>query len=297
MNARRLRLSIRFSLAALIGFSCSAGCAMGSVENGSATAAKPTAATPSSSDGAHGAATAGGQRSAATTSSTPITSAEAPPTQNTQDTQDTQESSEPEPPAAPMPLFGAIMIQQVKDYDLWRTGFDAQLDARKSAGIVAQGIMRGLAERHLVAVWLAVTDVDRIKTYLSDKSLRESMKQAGVQGRPEVHLWSNVEAKMEPGRRDLRAAFCVVRVQDLAQFKTAFAETASARSAAGIVGYSLSQDVDDKHLIYVYLQSESAEQLQAYATARETRQQWRDASAQGVPRVTFVEEGELTLYK
>jgi len=50
---------------------------------------------------------------------------------------------------------GLQVLQQVRDFDAWRAEFDATSQERKRAGFVAQGVMRGVDDPRLVAVWLA----------------------------------------------------------------------------------------------------------------------------------------------
>ncbi|HEX4351524.1 MAG TPA: hypothetical protein VHZ95_01395, partial [Polyangiales bacterium] len=47
-------------------------------------------------------------------------------------------------PKVALPMFGAAVIHKVKDFDTWKSVFDANLDARRRAGFVAQGVMRGV---------------------------------------------------------------------------------------------------------------------------------------------------------
>jgi hypothetical protein len=207
------------------------------------------------------------------------------------------EPAEPEP-ETPLPMFGAALILKVKDFDAWKTAFDAGLATRKQAGFAAHGITRGVDNAQQVMVWLAVTDVVKAKAFFADKQLRQKMKEAGVEGKPEIHLWSNVAAKMDPGQRDLSAALIIARLaKDVAAFKPMFDATEQARTDAGIAGYSLSQDVDDKSTAYLYLQSEDAAKLKLYLDAKATKQSWRDAGVKGTPAVTLVREGEMTTYQ
>ena len=200
-------------------------------------------------------------------------------------------------PAGPLPMYGAIMLQRVNDFETWRAAFDESRVQRQRAGFVAQGVMRGVGDPQLVAVWLAVTDVERAKQYFADKAVRARLRAAGAVGPAEIGLSSNVAAKMEPGRTGLHAAFIKLRVDDVAAFKASFAAAEADRESAGIVGYSLGQDVDDDHLLHVYLQSEDPELLNAYVRAKQTKQSWRDAGVRGNPRVVLVKEGELTLVR
>jgi quinol monooxygenase YgiN len=195
----------------------------------------------------------------------------------------------------PLPLHGAIVTQKVEDFAAWRAVFDAELDARKRAGFAAQGVMRGIDDPKLVVVWLAVTDVAHAKAYLSDKTVLTRFRRAGAIGAPQIQISSNIDAKMEPGRKGLSAAVVTLRVKEWPPFKVAFAAQAGARRAAGVIGYALSQDVDDEHLFYVYLQSADPAQLKAYLASKETKQAWRDAGLESGPFVKFVREGELAL--
>jgi hypothetical protein len=197
---------------------------------------------------------------------------------------------------APLPMYGASLTHKVKDFEAWKSAFDADVEARKQAGFVAQGIMRGLDDDKSVTVWLAVTDVGKAKAYFGDKARKDTWKSAGVLGKPEIHLWSNVDAKMDPGKQGLSAAMISAKLKDLAAFKAAFDAGAQARSDAGIVGYGLSQDVDDKTLAYLYLQSEDPEKLKAYVTAKQTKQSWKDAGMKGAVTIGFMQEGEMTMY-
>jgi quinol monooxygenase YgiN len=256
-----------------------AGCAGSSEETGNTAATTPAAAA-----GDPGAEpnTAGGQQPVLT---------QAPPEP------EAAPAASIAPPPAPMPMFGAAVSHKVKDFDAWKTAFDADLEARKAAGFVAQGVMQGIDDPKLVTIWLAVTDVEKAKVFFADKALKEKMKTAGVQGKPEIHIWSNVDAKMDPGKQGLSAAMVSVKLKDFAAFKTAFDAGAQARTDAGIVGYGLSQDVDDKSTAYLYLQSEDAAKLKTYVTAKETKQAWKDAGAKGAPLVSLVKEGEMTMYQ
>ena len=202
---------------------------------------------------------------------------------------------EPDFAAGPLPMFGAIMLHKVKNYAAWRAAFDETLPERRRAGFVAQGIMRGVDDPNLIAVWLAVTDVAQAHAYFGNKWVRARIGKAGIVGRVQVRLSSNVSARMEPGRTGLTAALITLRVEDFPRFAALVEAAGSARDEpeSGIVGYALSQDVVDAHRAYLYLQGESAAPLRRYLAEPRTRQQWRDAGVRGSPFVTIVQEGEL----
>jgi hypothetical protein len=193
----------------------------------------------------------------------------------------------------PLPMYGAMVLQRVKNFDAWHEVFDQGRLARMDAGFVAHGIMRGVDNDRMIAVWFAVTDVELAKEFFASGELRAG----GIEGKPRVLLWNNVEAKMDPGRKGLSAALVTIKVKDLTAFKLAFDAAASARTAAGIVGYGLSSDVDDPSTAYVYLQSDDPGTLKAYLAAKDTRQSWKDAGQTGSASITLVREGEMTTYQ
>lgn len=199
------------------------------------------------------------------------------------------------PDDMPLPLFGAIVVQHVSEYPAWRAAFDAALPERRRAGFVAQGVLRGVQDPQLVAVWLAVTDAPRAKLFFADTALQQKMHRGTVIGRQVVQLSSNVAAQMEPGRTGLYAALLALVVEDFSVFKLAFAAQAEERLRAGVIGYALSHDVDDMQVAYVYLQAPSAEALRSYLAAKPTRQRWRDAGMRNNPAAMLVREEELRL--
>jgi quinol monooxygenase YgiN len=188
--------------------------------------------------------------------------------------------------AGPLALFSAVVLQRVRDYPKWRTKFDQQLEGRKQAGFAAQGILRGVEDDKMVAVWLAVTDLSNAKAFFA-----QAWRRLGVKAR--VKLSRNLAAEMPPDQENLSAAIVTLKLEELAYFRSAFDATAEARAEAGLVGYSLGQDVDDEQIVYAYLQSEQPEALKAYLSSRETRRIWKDAGVLQILNITLVREGEL----
>ena len=188
--------------------------------------------------------------------------------------------------SGPLALYSAVVLQRVRDYPKWRVKFDQQLEGRKQAGFAAQGILRGVEDQRMVGVWLAVTDVTDAKTFFAG-----AWRRLGVKAR--VKLSRNLAAEIPPDRQGLTAAIVTLKLEELAYFRTAFDATAEARAAAGLVGYSLGQDVDDEQIVYAYLQSEQPEALKRYLSSRETRRIWKDAGVLQIQSITLLREGEL----
>lgn len=197
----------------------------------------------------------------------------------------------------PQPPFGATVTHKVKDYDAWKTAFDADLAARKEAGILGHGVMRDVTNDKTVSVWLPAADEAKLKAFLADKALKDKMKAAGVQGKPEVLVMKPITAKMDPAKQGLSAAMVKATVKDFEAFKTAFVAGDEARTTAGIVGYGLAQDTTTATVVYLYLQSDDAAKLKAYVQSADTKKAWKEAGVKGAVKSQFVTEGEMTLYQ
>jgi len=202
----------------------------------------------------------------------------------------------------PMALYSVLVLQRVASYDAWRAAFDAQLPARRSAGFASQAVMRGAYDPKLVAVWLAATDVALARDYLAQLQTRDApaksaklAKPAARSGKPRAQLARNLMSKLDSTSPGLHAALVTLRVEDLPAFRGAFEADSKRRAGLGIVGYALTQDVDDEALIYVYLQSTDPSRLKAYLTSRTTKQSWHDAGVTATKSTTIVREGELSL--
>jgi len=202
------------------------------------------------------------------------------------------------PPAPQPPPFAAVIIHDVKDYDAWKTAFDGHLDARKQAGLLGEGVMRGVDNDKTVVVYVSANDSEQIKTFLASKELKDKMKEAGVKGKPTTYIFKDSGGKMAPQEKTgLYGAILQYNVKDFAAFKTALEGQDAARSGAGILGWALGQSVDKETVAYLYLQSDDAAKIKTYLDAKETKQAMKDAGVRGQPKTTVVQEGAMTMYQ
>lgn len=202
------------------------------------------------------------------------------------------------PPPPPMPVTAAIVVSTVKDYDAWRTSFDGHVDARKSAGIVGNSIMRGLDNDKTVAVYLPATDVEKLKAFLADPALKDRMKEAGAKGKPTIYVIKDLGGKPAPSTPGTEIVSAMIKydTKDYAAFKAAYEAQADARAAAGIIGYGIAQGVDKDTEAYLYLQANDAEKLKAHIDAKETKAALKAAGAKGAPKATYYKETATAMY-
>ncbi|HKU43751.1 MAG TPA: hypothetical protein VJR89_36580 [Polyangiales bacterium] len=217
-----------------------------------------------------------------------------PPTPEPAPAEPAAQVTQPEEPKhAP---YGLLVTHKVKDYAAWKAGFDAGTDARKQAGFYGHAVMQGASDPNTVVIWSPFADVDKAKAFLADPALKENQKKAGVVGKPTAQLSSASAAKMDPTKQGLSSALITAKVKDFDAFKTDFESASQARTDAGIEGYALSQDLDDKAVAYVYLQSSDPAKLKSYVEAKDTKAAWKTAGVVGQPKVTLLKEVEMVMY-
>jgi quinol monooxygenase YgiN len=202
------------------------------------------------------------------------------------------------PPAPQMPPYAAVVIHEVKDYDAWKPVFDSDVEARKQAGIVGEGVMRGVDNDKLLMIYMPATDAEKVKAMTESKELKAKMKEGGVKGKPTVLIFKDEGGKMAPpDKTGLYGALLQYNVKDFAAFKTALESQEPARNTAGILGYGLGQSVDKETQAFVYLQSDDAAKIKTYLDAKETKAAMKEAGVKGQPKVTIVQEGSMTMYQ
>jgi hypothetical protein len=251
----------------------------------------------------------GGSSEEETPAAAATTGAEAPPAPPAP-----EPAAEPAPPSPPapeppapaantaqpqMPTSAAVVIHTVKDYDAFKKVFDENQQVRKDGGALGDGVMRGVDNPKLVAVYLPTNDIAKLKEFTASKELKDKMKEAGVVGKPTIYLFNSAGGKMAPpDKASLFGAILELDTKDFAAFKTGLDAQQPARDTAGIVGYGLGQGVDKPNTAYLYLQSDDAAKLKTYLAAKDTKQAFKDAGVKNALKPTaVVQEATMTMYQ
>ena len=81
----------------------------------------------------------------------------------------------------------AVLVSHaVSDYETWKRAFDGHAAARRHASIVATHVNRSAENPSFVGIYLAATDAAKLDAFLGSADLKETMKNAGVQGAPQI---------------------------------------------------------------------------------------------------------------
>jgi len=96
------------------------------------------------------------------------------------------------PPSTGSELVSALVKYDTKDFAAFKTGFEAQSDARTAADIVGYGIAQGVDKETEAYVYLESTDATKLKAYLDAKETKAAMKAAGAKGQPKPSYYKEV---------------------------------------------------------------------------------------------------------
>ena len=77
---------------------------------------------------------------------------------------------------------------KVKDYAVWRTGYDAREKNRNSAGITNGRVFRRAEDPNDVVILQDVADVAKARTWLASDEMKTAMEKGGVVGSPNIRF-------------------------------------------------------------------------------------------------------------
>jgi len=77
---------------------------------------------------------------------------------------------------------------KVKDFNAWRTSYDANAKNRTSAGITNSKVFRSADDPNEVVILQDVADVAKARTWLGSEDLKAAMQKSGVIGSPSIRF-------------------------------------------------------------------------------------------------------------
>lgn len=84
-------------------------------------------------------------------------------------------------------MNGFMLIRhKVKDFTVWKAGYDAHAPKRDEAGLTEQYLLRGVDDANEVVMLFEAQDIARAKAFAESADLREAMQAVGVVGKPDI---------------------------------------------------------------------------------------------------------------
>lgn len=85
--------------------------------------------------------------------------------------------------------MGFMLIRhKVRDFNTWKTGYDAHQPKRKEAGLTDKYLLRGADDPNEVVMLFEAVDLDRAKAFGASPELRDKMQEVGVIDKPDIYF-------------------------------------------------------------------------------------------------------------
>jgi len=133
------------------------------------------------------------------------------------------------------------IVHECADYAPWRAAYDRDLPRRNAAGLIERIIVRQADKPNVIALVFEITDQEKARAMSSSAELRETMRKAGIIGKPDVHFRTG-DLSVSPAANYLSIN---VRVSGIEKFRKGFAMDAAERRQAGMTDVAVLQDATD----------------------------------------------------
>ena len=81
-----------------------------------------------------------------------------------------------------------LVRHRVRDFSVWKSGYDAHLPKRREAGLSEVHLLRGAHDANEVVLLFRAEDLSRAKAFAESADLREIMGKLGVLDRPDIYF-------------------------------------------------------------------------------------------------------------
>ena len=81
-----------------------------------------------------------------------------------------------------------LVRHQVRDFSVWKPGYDAHLPKRAEAGLTEKYLLRGDQDPNEVILLFEAQDLNRARAFAESTDLRERMQQIGVLDKPDIYF-------------------------------------------------------------------------------------------------------------
>jgi hypothetical protein len=190
--------------------------------------------------------------------------------------------------ATALPPASVLIAHRVADYNAWKSAFDEHMQARKDASCLGHYLKRGIDDTDMVYIYCLASNVDRLRAFLESTDLAEAMKEAGVQGVPEITLMKPISRNLVSEKR-LFGIIVMHSVEDYGSWRVEYDQFDEVRRASGIVGHAVSQEFGNPNHVIVYHQAEDLAALHAFVDSAELANAMQDAGVVGDPDIRFIQ--------
>jgi hypothetical protein len=202
----------------------------------------------------------------------------------------TTAAAAPEKPAF-TPFDAAEIVHNVKDYTKWRPFFDTDSVNRKAAGLETLVVGRGMENKNHVFIALSVADMQKAKDFSNSAKLKDVMKTAGVEGKPDVRFYHVI--RFNPDSKEKQWVIVTHRVKDFDAWVKVFdGEGKEKRASEGLVDVVMSRGTDDPNVVQLVFDITDLAKAKAAILSDDKKKLMTSAGVEGKPDIQFYTTAE-----
>lgn len=81
-----------------------------------------------------------------------------------------------------------LIRHKVRDYPLWKRGYDAHQSKRAEAGLTEKQLLRSENDDSEVVILFEAKDLGRARSFTDSADLKETMQKLGVTDKPDIYF-------------------------------------------------------------------------------------------------------------
>ncbi len=189
-------------------------------------------------------------------------------------------------PSLPMNML--VIYHGIKDYSLWRPGFNNDSAARQASGLSFISLEKSSDKPNDIKMSFATPDMEKAKLFIIDPRLKEVMGKLGVISKPIANFYSIIRYNAENQKTDGIRVEIVHKVKDFDVWLKGYdAEGTATRAENGMNDLFLGQGVDDPNLVYVVFEVSDITKAKARLANPALKKIMVDAGVLGTPAITI----------
>ena len=154
---------------------------------------------------------------------------------------------------------------------------------------------RKLDDPNMDYIYAPATDAAKLQAFFTGPTLREVMKDVGVQGAPTITFMKPMSADFIPDRK-LPGIIVTHAVEEYGAWRIVYDGFDGYRKRSGIIGHAVNQELGSPNRVIIYHQAEDLGALRTLASSTELKDAMKRGGVTGAPDIRFVEVADFANY-
>ncbi len=180
-----------------------------------------------------------------------------------------------------------VVTHKVANYEKWKTSYDNHDSVRMASGMHSYVVARMVPDSNTLLVAVKADDMDKATAFSKSPNLKAAMKDGGVMGTPEMHIYKVVYDATNTLPTDTRVIRNIT-VKNWDAWKTSFEGSRQLRMDNGIEDRSYGYDASDNHKVMVVLAITDTAKANPFFKSDDMKKRMADAGVVGNAKVSTI---------